>query len=31
MIGNSKLKTMDVGWAKMALKLALIMAHKALD
>ena len=30
MIGNSKLKTTAVGWLKMALKLALVMAHNAL-
>ncbi|MGZ8542254.1 MAG: hypothetical protein ACXWV6_16505, partial [Chitinophagaceae bacterium] len=31
MMGNNKLNTMDIGWAKMALKLAFVIAHRALD
>lgn len=30
-IGNNKLNTIAVGWAKMALKLALVMAQSAFD
>ena len=31
MMGNKILNTIALGWAKIALKLALVMAHNALD